>query len=54
MKHILEEKVSFYRVIVRTFWMTLVHLTKVLNGQFHASFESKIGLYKMHASINKP
>ena len=24
MKHILEEKVLFYRVIVRTFWMTLV------------------------------
>ena len=24
MKHILEEKVLFYGVIVRTFWMTLV------------------------------
>ena len=24
MKHILEKKVLFYRVIVRTFWMTLV------------------------------
>ena len=24
MKHILEQKVRFYGVIVRTFWMTLV------------------------------
>ena len=27
MKHILEKRVLFYGVIVRTFWMTLVHMS---------------------------
>ena len=30
MKHILEEKVLFYGVIVRTFWMTLVTIDEPL------------------------
>ena len=33
MKHIIEEKVLFYGVIVRTFWMTLVQFKTIKHEQ---------------------